>query len=60
MTHLSSEVGNKQLGSKSRPRAVKLTVSRLQRSTPYTQRIEEHGVSDYSMVNRTILPKGFG
>ncbi len=42
------------------PRAAKLTVSRRQRSTPYTPRIEALGVSDYSIVNRTILPKGFG
>ncbi|MEM7347633.1 MAG: dimethylsulfoniopropionate demethylase, partial [Chloroflexota bacterium] len=38
----------------------KLTVSRRQRATPYTPRIEALGVSDYSIVNRTILPKGFG
>jgi len=38
----------------------RLTVSRRQRSTPYTPRIEALGVSDYSIVNRTILPKGFG
>ena len=41
------------------PPAVKLTVSRRQRGTPYTPRIEELGVSTYSIVNRTILPKGF-
>ncbi len=40
--------------------APRLTVSRRQRSTPYTPRIEALGVSDYSIVNRTILPKGFG
>ena len=39
--------------------SVKLTVSRRQRGTPYTPRIEELGVSAYSIVNRTILPKGF-
>ena len=38
---------------------VKLTVSRRQRGTPYTPRIEELGVSTYSIVNRVILPKGF-
>lgn len=38
---------------------VKLTISRRQRATPYTPRIEELGVSAYSIVNRTILPKGF-
>ena len=37
----------------------KLTISRRQRGTPYTPRIEELGVSAYSVVNRTILPKGF-
>ena len=41
------------------PPAVKLTVSRRQRGTPYTPRIEALGVSAYSIVNRTILPKGF-
>ena len=38
---------------------VKLTISRRQRGTPYTPRIEDLGVSAYSIVNRTILPKGF-
>ena len=42
-----------------RPHA-KLAVSRRQRSTPYTPRIEALGVSDYSIVNHTVLPKGFG
>ena len=41
-------------------RKVKLAVSRRLRSTPYTQRIEELGVSDYSIVNHMVLPKGFG
>ena len=36
-----------------------LTVSRRQRATPYTPRVEALGVSAYSIVNRTILPKGF-
>ncbi len=36
-----------------------LTVSRRQRGTPYIPRIEELGVSAYSIVNRMILPKGF-
>lgn len=35
-------------------------MSRRQRSTPYTARIEALGVSDYSIVNHTVLPKGFG
>lgn len=42
------------------PRPAKLSVSRRQRSTPYTPRIEALGVSDYSVVNHTVLPKGFG
>ena len=41
------------------PPAVKLTVSRRQRGTPYKPRLEALGVSAYSIVNRTILPKGF-
>ena len=39
--------------------APRLTVSRRQRGTPYTKRVEALGVSAYSIVNRTILPKGF-
>lgn len=38
----------------------RLAVSRRLRSTPYTPRIEALGVSDYSIVNHTVLPKGFG
>ena len=45
--------------SQTEPQPVKLTVSRRQRATPYTKRVEELGVSAYSIVNRTILPKGF-
>jgi dimethylsulfoniopropionate demethylase len=37
----------------------KLQVSRRQRATPYTPRVEALGVSGYSVVNHTILPKGF-
>ena len=37
----------------------KLNVSRRIRATPYTPRVEAHGVSGYSVVNHTILPKGF-
>ena len=37
----------------------KLNVSRRIRSTPYTVRVEALGVSGYSVVNHTILPKGF-
>ncbi len=36
-----------------------LNVSRRIRATPYTPRIEALGVSGYSVVNHTILPKGF-
>lgn len=38
---------------------VQLQVSRRQRATPYTPRVEALGVSAYSVVNHTILPKGF-
>ena len=37
----------------------KLSYSRRIRSTPYTPRVEALGVSGYSVVNHTILPKGF-
>ncbi len=47
-------------GSTTPVKAAKLAVSRRLRSTPYTQRVEELGVSDYSIVNHTVLPKGFG
>lgn len=43
-----------------KPRPASLAVSRRQRSTPYTPRVEALGVSDYSIVNHTVLPKGFG
>jgi len=36
-----------------------LQVSRRQRATPYTSRVETLGVSGFSVVNHTILPKGF-
>ena len=39
---------------------IKLQVSRRQRATPYTPRVEALGVSGFSVVNHTILPKGFG
>lgn len=44
----------------SKPQTAKLAVSRRLRSTPYTPRIEALGVSAYSIVNHTVLPKGFG
>ena len=37
----------------------RLQVSRRQRATPYTSRVEALGVSGFSVVNHTILPKGF-
>lgn len=37
----------------------KLNVSRRIRATPYTPRVEALGVSGYSVVNHSILPKGF-
>ena len=40
-------------------RVPKLLVSRRIRATPYTPRVEALGVSGYSVVNHTILPKGF-
>jgi dimethylsulfoniopropionate demethylase len=40
--------------------APKLNTSRRIRATPYTPRVEALGVSGYSVVNHTILPKGFG
>ena len=36
-----------------------LLVSRRQRATPYTSRVNALGVSGFSVVNHTILPKGF-
>jgi dimethylsulfoniopropionate demethylase len=38
---------------------LKLNASRRIRATPYTPRVEALGVSGYSVVNHTILPKGF-
>ena len=37
----------------------RLNVSRRIRATPYTSCVESLGVSGYSVVNHTILPKGF-
>jgi dimethylsulfoniopropionate demethylase len=37
----------------------RLQISRRQRATPYTPRVEALGVSGFSIVNHTILPKGF-
>ena len=38
---------------------IKLNMSRRIRRTPYTNRVEEHGVSDFTVVNHMLLPKGF-
>ncbi|MEM7282786.1 MAG: dimethylsulfoniopropionate demethylase [Pseudomonadota bacterium] len=37
----------------------KLQVSRRIRATPYTPRVEALGVSEFSVVNHSILPKGY-
>lgn len=36
-----------------------LITSRRNRRTPYTDSVEKHGVSGYSIVNHTLLPKAF-
>jgi len=36
-----------------------LNMSRRIRRTPYTDRVEAHGVSGFSVVNHTLLPKAF-
>ena len=38
---------------------IKLNMSRRIRRTPYTNMVEEHGVSDFTVVNHMLLPKGF-
>ena len=38
---------------------IKLNMSRRIRRTPYTNRVEEYGVSDFTVVNHMLLPKGF-
>ncbi|MBX2869868.1 MAG: dimethylsulfoniopropionate demethylase [Acidiferrobacterales bacterium] len=40
--------------------ASKLQTSIRQRATPYKSRVERAGVTDFSIVNHTLLPKGFG
>ena len=37
----------------------KLNMSRRIRRTPYTKRVEECGVTDFTVVNHMLLPKGF-
>ena len=36
-----------------------LNMSRRIRRTPYTDRVEAHGVRGFSVVNHTLLPKAF-
>ena len=38
---------------------IKLNMSRRIRRTPYTNKVEEHGVSDFTVVNHMLLPKGY-
>ena len=38
--------------------SIKLNMSRRIRRTPYTKMVEEHGVSDFTVVNHMLLPKG--
>ena len=38
---------------------IKLNMSRRIRRTPYTNMVEEHGVSDFTVVNNMLLPNGF-
>ena len=38
---------------------IKLNMSRRIRRTPYTNRVEKHGVSDFTVVNHMLLPKRF-
>ena len=34
---------------------IKLNMSRRIRRTPYTNKVEEHGVSDFTVVNHMLL-----
>ena len=36
-----------------------LNLSRRIRRTPYTSNVENHGVTGFSVVNHTLLPKSF-
>ena len=38
---------------------IKLNMSRRIRRTPFTNKVEELGVSDFTVVNHMLLPKGF-
>ena len=37
-----------------------LNMSRRIRRTPYTDKVEQHGVRGFSVVNHMLLPKAFG
>ena len=37
---------------------IKLNMSRRIRRTPFTNKVEECGVSDFTVVNQMLLPKG--
>ena len=39
--------------------SIKLSMSRRIRRTPFTNKVEECGVSDFTVVNHMLLPKGF-
>ena len=38
---------------------IKLNMSRRIRRTPFTNKVEECGVSDFTVVNHMLLQKGF-
>ena len=38
---------------------IKLNMSRRIRRTPFTNKVEKLGVSDFTVVNHMLLPKGF-
>ena len=38
---------------------IKLNMSRRIRRTPFTNKVEACGVSDFTVVNHMLLPKGF-
>ena len=40
-------------------KSIKLNMSRRIRRTPFTNKVEELGVSDFTVVNHMLLPKGF-
>ena len=37
-----------------------LFISRRNRRTPFTDRVEAHGIKGYSILNHTLLSKSFG